>query len=310
MSQNFDDILMAAQNGQQPQQPKGATLEPFDKDTYMEKKQSERDAAFRLADVTAERAAASPETYATYLNVQARFNRYSVNNALLIAAQMPDATKLATFDEWRESNVQIKSGAKAIMLLTPGKEFERDDGTVGANFNVKKVFDISQTHAVQQQTEVHRDQRLVMKALVSNPPCRLEVNDAKVPANAAAIYSSADKTLYVRHGLSFDDMFRALARELAFAHLDKGGDYSRNNSEFAAKSIAHLVCARNHLVPESVSVPASYSNQEARALKAQLGQIRDVANTMHNTMENMLGKQKTQDHAQSRPENPKNRDAR
>lgn len=57
-------------------------------------------------------------------------------------------------------------------------------------------------------------------------------------------------------------------------------------------------------------MPASYSNQEARALKAQLGQIRDVANTMHNTMENMLGKQKTQDHAQSRPENPKNRDAR
>ena len=168
MSQNFDDILMAAQDGQQPQQPNGATLEPFDKDAYMEKKQSERDAAFRLADVTAERAASSPATYATYPNVQARFHRYRAHNAPL-----------------------------------------------------KKVFDISQTRAVQQQTEIHRDQRLVMKALVSNPPCRLEVNDGKVPANAAAIYSSADKTLYVRHGLSFDDMFRALARELAFAHLDK-----------------------------------------------------------------------------------------
>ena len=102
-------------------------------------------------------------------------------------------------------------------------------------------------------------------------------------------------------------MFRALARELAFAHLDKGGDYSRNNSEFAAKSIAYLVCARNHIVPEPVSVPASYSNQEAKALKVQLGQIRDVANTMHNTMENVLGK-KTQE--QQHAKNPNNRDAR
>ena len=92
--------------------------------------------------------------------------------------------------------------------------------------------------------------------------------------------------------------------------MDGLGDYSRNNSEFAAKSIAYLVCARNHIVPEGVSVPASYSNQEAKALKAQLGQIRDVANTMHNTMENVLGKQKSQDHTQSRPANPKNRDAR
>ena len=309
MSQNFDDLLTASQSSQ-PQKPVGTTLEPYDKAAYVEKKQQEREAAFRLADVTAERAAASPETYAAYLNVQARFNRYSVNNALLIAAQLPEATRLATFEEWREEGAHIEKGAESIMLLAPGKEFEREDGSIGANINVKRVFDISQTNAVRQQVEIHRDQRLVMKALVSNPPCRLEVNDAKVPANAAAIYSSADKTLYVRHGLDFDELFRALARELAFAHLDKGSDYSRNNSEFAAKSIAYLVCARNHIVPEPVSVPASYSNQEAKALKAQLGQIRDVANTMHNTMENVLGKQKAQDHAPSHPVNPNRRDAR
>lgn len=309
MSQNFDDLLMNAQE-EQPKQPASATLEPYDKEAYVERKQAERDAAYRLADVTAERAASSPEAYATYLNVQARFNRYAVNNALLIAAQLPDATKLATFEEWQANNVQIKAGAKSIMLLAPGKEYEREDGSVGANINVKKVFDISQTFATPQQTEIHRDQRLMMKALVSNPPCRLEVNDAKIPANGAALYSPSDKTIYVRHGLGFDDMFRALARELAFAHLDKGGEFSRNNCEFKAKSIAYLVCARNHIVPESVSVPASYSNQEAKLLKAELGQIRDVANTMHNTMENVLGKQKQQENAHSRPANPNRRDAR
>lgn len=91
MSQNFDDILTNTQE-QQNSQPKGATLEPYDKDAYIEKKQAEREAAFHKADVAAERAASSADSYAAYLNVQARFNRYSVNNALLIADQMPDAT--------------------------------------------------------------------------------------------------------------------------------------------------------------------------------------------------------------------------
>lgn len=307
-STNFDDLLLELQQEQQPEQAKPTTLEPYDKDAYKERKQAERDEAYRLADITAERAASSGEAYAKYLNVQARYNRYSVNNALLIAAQMPDATKLATFEEWQENKVQIRAGAKAITLLEPGKEYQRGDGSVGAAFNVKKVFDISQTFAAPQKTEIHRDQRLMMKALINNPPCKLEISDAQVPANAAAVYKPEAKTVYVRHGLNFDDMFRALARELAFAHMDKGGAFSRTSCEFRAKSVAYLVCARNHIVPEPIAFPASFSNQEAKAIKQELGEIRDVANTMHGSMSKILDKP-AQEQAQ-RTQNPRDRDAR
>ncbi len=296
---NFDELLQELeQKPQQPQAEPAATLDPFDKESYRERKQAERAEAFRLADVTAEKAAASGEVYADYLNVQARYNRYSVNNALLIAAQMPTATKLASFDEWRQNNVQIRSGAKAIMLLEPGKEYQREDGSVGASFNVKKVFDISQ--------EVHRDQRLMMKALISNPPCKLEVSDDQVPANSAAVYKPEAKTIYVRHGLTFDDMFRALARELAFAHMDKGGNFSRTACEFQARSVAYLVCARNHIAPEQVTFPSSYSNLEAKDIKQVLGEIREVANTMHGSMSKVLDRQ-TQE---ARTQSPRDRDAR
>ena len=307
-STNFDDLLLELQQEPQPEQPKPTTLEPYDKDAYKERKQAERDEAYRLADITAEKAAASGEEYVKYLNVQARYNRYSVNNALLIAAQMPDATKLATFEEWQENKVQIRAGAKAITLLEPGREYQRGDGSVGAAFNVKNVFDISQTFAVPQKTEIHRDQRLMMKALINNPPCKLEISDAQVPANAAAVYKPEAKTVYVRHGLNFDDMFRALARELAFAHMDKGGAFSRTSCEFRARSVAYLVCARNHIVPEPVAFPASFSNQEAKAIKQELGEIRDVANTMHGSMSKILDKP-AQEQAQ-RTQNPRDRDAR
>ncbi len=305
---NFDELLQELeQKPQQPQAEPAATLDPFDKEAYRERKQAERAEAFRLADITAEKAAASGEVYADYLNVQARYNRYSVNNALLIVAQMPTATKLATFDEWRQNNVQIRGGAKAITLLEPGREFQREDGSIGASFNVKKVFDISQTHALQQpQAEVHRDQRLMMKALISNPPCKLEVSDDQVPANSAAVYKPEAKTIYVRHGLNFDDMFRALARELAFAHMDKGGSFSRAACEFQARSVAYLVCARNHIAPEQVTFPSSYSNLEAKDIKQVLGEIREVANIMHGSMSKVLDRQ-TQE---ARTQNPRDRDAR
>ena len=44
--------------------------------------------------------------FCDYLDVQARFDRYSVSNAILIAAQKPDATKLADFDTWKASGVR------------------------------------------------------------------------------------------------------------------------------------------------------------------------------------------------------------
>lgn len=225
-------------------------MKPYDKDAYKERKQAERDEAYRPADITAERAASSGEIYAKYLNVQARYNRYSVNTALLIAAQMPKATKLATFEEWQENKVQIRAGANAINLLEPGREYQREDCSVGAAFNVKKGFDNSQTFAVPQKTETHRDQRLMMKAFINNLPCKPEISDAQVSANAATIYKPKANTIYIRYGLNLEDMFRAPARELAVALLDKDGAFSRTVCEFQAWSEAYMVFARNHIVPD------------------------------------------------------------
>jgi len=57
------------------------------------------------------------------LNVQGQFPLYSVNNALLIAAQMPAAKQLRSFDAWKEQGVSVLKGAKGIKILEPGKEY-------------------------------------------------------------------------------------------------------------------------------------------------------------------------------------------
>ena len=90
---NYDDIFTSREDFRET---------PFDKDAWAEKKQAERREVYEVADNTAIAASKDGPYYQQYLDVQARFPRYSTTNALLILAQNPDATRLKDFDGWKE----------------------------------------------------------------------------------------------------------------------------------------------------------------------------------------------------------------
>ena len=88
-----------------------AELHPFDMNEYKARKQAERDNVYGLIDRSAEEMKSNGELFQCYLDVQARFDRYSVNNAILISAQLPEAVgPLKSFDDWKAENVYIKRG--------------------------------------------------------------------------------------------------------------------------------------------------------------------------------------------------------
>lgn len=61
-----------------------------------------------------------------------------MTNALLILAQMPEATQLKDFDGWKDAGASIKRQQKGISILEPGEEYTREDGTIGTSYNVKR----------------------------------------------------------------------------------------------------------------------------------------------------------------------------
>ena len=63
------------------------------------------------------------EAFRDYLKVQGRFDRYSVTNAVLVSAQMPNATKLKDYRKWRSERVYVYKGANKVVILEPGKEY-------------------------------------------------------------------------------------------------------------------------------------------------------------------------------------------
>ena len=68
---------------------------PFDKEEWAAAKQAQRKEAYELIDNTCSEMVASGDSFRQYLDVQGRFDRYSVANAILVSAQMPEATQLS-----------------------------------------------------------------------------------------------------------------------------------------------------------------------------------------------------------------------
>jgi antirestriction protein ArdC len=93
-----------------------------------------------------------------WLQVAARFHRYSLRNQLLITHQRPDATRCAGFHAWRRLGRSVRKGEHGIAILAPagvGKriaEVETSDGkteeqvvSTWQRFRVVYVFDVAQT---------------------------------------------------------------------------------------------------------------------------------------------------------------------
>ena len=108
---------------------------PFDKEEWAAAKQAQRKEAYELIDNTCSEMVASGDSFRQYLDVQGRFDRYSVANAILVSAQMPEATQLKEYSKWKANRVYVNKDAQKIIILEPSKEYTR----VGAPWRLSTI---------------------------------------------------------------------------------------------------------------------------------------------------------------------------
>ena len=258
---------------------------PFDKDAWIEKKKQERAEAYELLDTATDEIAKDAEKFRDYLNTQAQFDRYSVSNALLIAFQHPGATKIADFTTWKEDDVSVNKGEKAITILEPGSEFTREDGTTGFSINVKKVFDISQTSS--ENINMHRrkpDERAAIKALIASAPCDIKMVDELKVSNAR--YSPDKNTIFIVKGLDADEIFRSLAFEIGIAKCAEK-DIDRKDGMFPSYCASYILCERNGFDTGSFNfdkVPERFADSDVKDIRKSLNSIRDMSNEISQDM--------------------------
>jgi len=288
---NFDDIFDTPVQQEQANQPDA----PFDKEAWKEKKQTERNDAYERIDRTAETLVTDGNIFQTYLDVQSRFDRYSVGNALLIMERNPQAKKLGDVDYWKSQGGFIKRSQfdKPIIILEPGNEYTREDGSVGVSYNTKRVYDIAQT-TVREKTQpaVHRDERTLIRALIHNAPVTIQSVAEINGTNRGAMLDPEQGAIFVRKGMDAPDIFRSIANELAHAEF-AGGDpaYDRDANAFKAYCASYMLCKRSGIDTKGYdfsTLPDTLQVMDAQEIRGELSQVRDAAGDISSRMAKVL----------------------
>ena len=266
---------------------------PFNKEEWAAQKQEQRKAAYEMIDNTCSEMMADGVAFQQYLDVQGHFDRYSVNNAILVSAQMPEATQLKDYGSWKQSRAYVDRDAQKITILEPGKEYEREDGSKAVGYNAKVVYDISQTSAKdrQQPQEAKTMRELVSAMIDASPVSFVPVDDLELPA----FYDSAQQTIFIKTGLNEEQLFVSMAKEVSAAVFDFKHKESRDASEFKSFCVAYMVSSRYGVDTKGFNfdkLPKEFEGMETQEFKGQLGSMRDVLGEIQSDMYKSLEKNK------------------
>ena len=266
---------------------------PFDKEEWAAAKQAQRKEAYELIDNTCSEMMASGDSFRQYLDVQGRFDRYSVANAILVSAQMPEATQLKEYSKWKANRVYVNKDAQKIVILEPSKEYTRDDGTKAVGYNAKVVYDISETSAKdRQQAQEPKTMRELVSAMIDASPVPfVPVADLEIPA----YYDSKQQTIFIKTGLTEEQLFVSMAKEVSAAVFDFKHNESRDASDFKSFCVAYMVSTRYGVDTRGFSfdrLPRAFSEMDTQVFKGELGSMRDVLGEIQSDMFKSLEKNK------------------
>ena len=283
------------------------------KKSFAERMAEKKNQCYAMIDDACLNSVSSVDNLRQFLNVQSRFDKYSLNNALLIFAQKPDAVKVKDFDAWKKDDISIKKGAKSFMILEPSP-YKGTDGKMHRGYNAKNVFDISDVEASEDAIPQPKsyEQKQLVAALVHDAPVPVRKAEHSIGENDA-IYDAKNKVVYFKAGLEFDTIFPAIAKALAHAEMAKDVEnYRIGEHEFAARCSAYVLSQRFGVDTRTVDVygiPKNIETMEAEDVKNVLGDVHSNVKSINARMNESL--EQTQNKEQQTPnKGSKNREER
>ena len=299
MANNFDSILNVS-----------AVPQDDRKAAFIAESKKNRNRCYEMSEQMTEKVATDGQAFQKYLDIQSRFDRYTANNALLIMAQKPEAEKIGDYGYWKEKGVFVKRHEREnpILIMEPGKEYKREDNSIGTYYNAKRVYDISQTtmdKKIQPPSEEITNKQL-LRALVSSPPAAITTAEPdQMPEGRGAIFEPEENCIYVRKGMDAQEIFKSLTPELALAGFaDKDKDYDRSEYIFYAYCASYMLCKKYGIDTQDFQfdhAPEHFEGMEMQEVRAELAKARDAASGISSRMAKVLAQDRSQ-HRQSEHE--------
>lgn len=219
------------------------------------------------------------DKFQEYLKVMSRFHHYSMNNCILIAAQMPYATQCAGFKDWQTKfNRHVVRGEHGITIFAPStKVYDRKTGELDEDgkeiiqkikrirFIPVTVFDVSQTDGAELPEPIDKlnfsvdDYEKIFDALKSLASGEVIIEN--IPSDANGYFSNVDNSIHIQEGMSQAQTIKTLIHELAHSRIHnakalKDREVTRAEKEVEAESVAFIVC--DHLGLDSSDYSFGY----------------------------------------------------
>ena len=245
---NFDDLFEQQPQKEAAPQKQETQKERPKRQWWQIREEKQRKEAYAALDRVFHAFSEGHGNMQAYLDTQSRFPFHSARNAILIGEQFPSAQRVGGYKEWASQGIEIREEEKRlpIIILEPGKAYRREDGSVGQNFYAKEVFDISQTTARgEAQPQVSYDDRLLLKALISNSPVPIRAVEELPVQGRGAVFDQGQNAILVKKGMDAPDIFRCVSLELANVQLSRNNaGYSRETDEYKAYAVSYMLCQR------------------------------------------------------------------
>ncbi len=260
--------------------------------------------------------------YFEYISAMSKFPRYSINNCILIASQLPEASLVCGYRKWQtEFNRTVNKGERGIMILAPIKgktevteevfdENNRavldEDGKQKTETVVKEyqsfrpvyVFDVSQTSGdpvptlateLKENVDSFEDLKDILRSISPVPVSFEIINDS-----ANGYYSPSSGKIVVDERLPQLQMIKTMIHEIAHASLGHGSKddkWDRQTKEVQAESVAYWVTQMIGLDTSDYSlgyISGWSKDKEVSELKESLNIIKKTADEISAAIEERL----------------------
>jgi hypothetical protein len=234
--------------------------------------------------------ASNVEHLKRFLCVLSRFERYSLNNNILIYAQRPNALRLKDRYKVLAEKQRIRTGAQAVYILEPEKV--SGEGGEWTRYNAVAKYDVADLENEAPVIETALDPQMKIRALLHKCPVMIQTlpaNEYPSEHKCGAYYDVEGDRIIVKADMNYDEIFLSVAQGLAHLEMKREveGSYDPNQYTFEAKCVAYALAKRYGVSIDSLNfshLPEKYRDLNENEIKASLAMIHKSVKSIHYRM--------------------------
>lgn len=259
-----------------------ANSNSYNKEEWKKKKQEQLQNAYNMIEEATEELKNDSSFFKSYLDVQSRFDKYTVRNALLLTKQLPNATQLKDYNGWKEAKVNFKTRyPKRVVILEPGEAYTNKEGKKVTPIYSKEVIDISETN-LKPNSRTY-DKKLILQSLLHNAPADIKAVDS-LEDGKMCNWDKDNNVIYVCRSEDYNLVISSVAKELANINLYEN---TNNYDQVQAECISYMICKKYGIDVDLENIDKlslRFSNMESKDIKDELSNMKNVFEDINNNI--------------------------